>query len=260
MVGPSRKKISDRKIPTSAISPSENELANVSRLHQLFRETPLGADLIDSLALYTRRQSLMRTLFMKELYEQIIDVHGVIMEFGCRWGKNLATYIALRGILEPYNHNRKIIGFDTFSGLSGVSETDREAPHVKEGRYATSENYEGYLSAVLECLEQECPISHIKKFELIKGDVRETLPKYFENNPHTVVALAYLDMDIYAPTKAALEALLPHLTKGSIIVFDEMNWEVFPGPTIALKEVLGLDKYKIRRTTLQPIPGYIVID
>ncbi len=48
-------------------------------------------------------------------------------------------------------------------------------------------------------------------------------------------------MDIYEPTKAALEAVLPH-------------------PTRALDEVIGKGKYLIQRSPLQPIPGYLVID
>ena len=68
---------------------------------------------------------------------------------------------------------------------------------------------------------------------------------------------AILDMDIYEPTKAALENILPYLTKGSIIGFDEMNWDICPGPTRALDEVIGLRNCRIERSPLQPIPGYM---
>lgn len=67
-------------------------------------------------------------------------------------------------------------------------------------------------------------------------------------------------MDIYEPTKVALEAVLPHLTCGSILGFEECNWDAFPGPTRALDEVIGKGKHKIQRSPLQPIPGYLVID
>lgn len=51
-----------------------------------------------------------------------------------------------------------------------------------------------------------------------------------------------------------------HVTKGSIIAFDELNYSGFPGETIALKEVFGLDKYKIRRSPLNPLCSYIIIE
>lgn len=249
-----------KTLPSASPNSSQYERELTDRLYQRLDKNPLGKSICSNLPLFTSRQVLMRQLFFKELYDHILDVHGVIMEFGCRWGTNLSTMINLRGIYEPYNHNRKILGFDTFSGLVGLTKQDGDSKLVVEGAYNTADNYEEYLNDVLDIIEGHNPISHIKKYELVKGDVRETLPTYLEKNPQTVVALAYLDMDLYEPTKVVLEALKPHLTKGSIIAFDEMNWDLLPGPTIALKETFGLSAYAIKRSTLQPIPGYIVID
>jgi hypothetical protein len=245
--------------PSNMPFSAESEIENRARLRALYESSPLGRDTVDQLQLFLRRGDVMRLLFFTELYRKIIDTHGIVMEFGCRWGKNLSLMTALRGIYEPYNHNRRIVGFDTFDGLKGVSGADGASPLVREKAYGTATGYEGYLEQVLTALEAECPIPHIRKFEIVKGDVRETVPAYLARNPQTVIALAYFDMDIYEPTKAALEAIRPHLTKGSIVGFDEMNWAAFPGPTLALKEVFGLGAYKICRSTLQPIPGWIEI-
>ena len=70
-------------------------------------------------------QDLARILFMDDLYRRIVDVPGVILELGVRWGQNLALFSALRTIYEPFNHNRKVIGFDTFAGFP--------SPHAKDG-------------------------------------------------------------------------------------------------------------------------------
>ena len=67
-------------------------------------------ELIRNLGLYLLPMELKRFLFFADLYQQFLDVPGVIMEFGCRWGQNLATLQSLRSILEPYHHRRKIIG------------------------------------------------------------------------------------------------------------------------------------------------------
>ena len=79
-------------------------------------------------------------------------------------------------------------------------------------------------------------------------------------HPETIVALAYFDFDIYQPTKTCLEAIKGRLTKGSVVAFDELNCPEFPGETLALKEVFGLDKYAIRRNPLNPLCSYIVIE
>lgn len=248
------------KKPSMSINPSENEIDNRNRLLDLFNRSSLGDERLDFLGLYMTRQQLMRILFFQELYTKTVNVHGVIMEFGCRWGANLSVMTALRGILEPFNHNRKIIGFDTFEGLSGVSTQDGSSPLIHEGAYGTSKDYASELSKILQCLEQENPIPHICKHQIITGDVRETLPKYLECNPQSIIAMAYFDMDIYEPTKMALEMIRPYLTRGSILGFDEMNWDVCPGPTRALDEVIGLNNCRVMRSPLQPIPGYLVIE
>jgi hypothetical protein len=240
---------------------SKDELENWNRLLHLFQNQPVPShELIANIGLYMPRQVMMRLLFFHELYQKIISTHGVIMEFGCKWGVNLAYLTALRGIYEPYNHNRRIIAFDTFSGLTGVTDKDGTSPLAASGNYATSPGYEKHLQSVLECLESFCPLDHIRKFELVSGDVRETTSLYLKRNPQTVVSFAYFDMDLYEPTKVALEAILPHVTKGTVLGFDEMNWCEMPGPALALQEVLGFRRYKIMHSIFQPIPGYVVVE
>jgi len=103
------------------------------------------------------------------------------------------------------------VGFDTFSGFPSVSSEDGAS--VAVGDYAVTENWKDELDAVLNFHEANAPIPQKKKFELVQGDATQTLPRYLTDHPETIVALAYFDFDIYQPTKACLEALLPHITR-----------------------------------------------
>lgn len=248
-----------KKTSNSSPFSSNYEKDNKKKLRNLFKQNPIGDELINELPLFIRRQSLMRILFLDEIYKKILNTEGHIAEFGCKWGSNLALYTALRGIYEPYNHNRKVIAFDTFQGIKGSSKKDKLAI-AKDGSYSTKKGHEKKLNEILNILESFCPIPNIKKHELIKGDVRKTLATFLKNNKHTVYSLIYLDMDLYAPTKYVLKKILPFTTKGSIIVFDESNWSAFPGPTLALDEIIGKKKYKINKSKFQPIPSYIVLN
>ena len=240
---------------------SSTEIALRNELTQLFKNCPIPEDEIQSnLGLFINRQSMARFLWIHELYQQIINVPGVIMEFGVRWGQNLALFQSLRGIYEPYNYTRKVIGFDTFSGFAGTTERDGTADIIAEGSYSVTEGYEKYLEQILQYHELESPVAHIKKHALVKGDASKTAEQYIADNPETIIALAYFNMDIYQPTAKALEAIKPCLCKGSIIGFDELNCPHFPGETTALKDVLGLDKYRIVRHPHNPYPAYIVIE
>ena len=81
-------------------------------LLELFGRCPIPREqLLVNLGLYTRSSVLAKMLYVNELYQQIVRVPGVVMEFGVWWGTNLALFESLRAIYEPYNHTRKVIGF-----------------------------------------------------------------------------------------------------------------------------------------------------
>jgi len=203
-----------------------------------------------------KRQVLSRILHYYEIYKLILPVPGVICEFGVQWGATMATLISLRGMFEPYNHARKIIGFDTFEGFQSIAEQDRgfSAP----GQYTVPKKYEEQLDEILSMHEALAPIAHIKKFELVKGDACVTVPRYIEENPHLIVACAIFDFDIFKPTKVAIEAVLPRLVKGSVLVFDEVNCAHFPGETQALLEAIGLNRLRLKVDPHQPYTAYAV--
>jgi hypothetical protein len=85
-----------------------------------------------------KRQSLSRILYLNHLYQMIIDVPGVICEFGVKWGTTLSHLTNLMGIYEPYNHSRKIFGFDTFEGHSEVVSQDGALPRIGFEALSTS--------------------------------------------------------------------------------------------------------------------------
>lgn len=249
-----------RKQPyKTVVGSTSTEVASKVSLSQKLRNSPIpDEELLDNLGVFLTRQSLSRINFIQNIYEMIVPVHGVIMEFGVRWGQNMSLFSSLRGMLEPYNYNRKIIGFDTFEGFPSVDRKDGTA--WEPGAYSVAENWEVELESILDFHNKNSPISQKKKFELVKGDATKTLPGYLARNPETIISLAYFDFDIYQPTKECLEAILPHITKGSVLAFDELNCPEFPGETAALKEVLGIQKYAIRRMPNSPLTSYMVVD
>jgi hypothetical protein len=216
--------------------------------------------LISNLGLFLDSKSLSRILFMDFLYRKIIDVQGVVMEFGTRWGQNLALFSALRGIYEPFNRHRKIIGFDTFAGFPYIAPQDGTSNMMKPGQLAVGEGYDQYLSELLLIHEGLNPLGHIKKFDLRKGDATEELPCYLEKAPETIIALAYFDFDLYEPTRKCLEIVRPRLTKGSVVGFDELNDPDSPGETLALMEIFGLNQVRIKRFSYAARVSYFVVE
>lgn len=237
---------------------SESKQKQRNEFLNVFKSSPIPDDeLLSNLGLYINRQKLSRILFMHEMYKKIIDVNGVIMEFGVRWGQNLALFQSFRGIYEPYNHNRKVIGFDTFEGFPSVDIKDGKDEIASIGAYSTTKGYENHLDEVLQFHEKESPISHIKKYEIVKGDATEELRKYLEENTQTIISFAYFDFDIYKPTVECLKLIKDRLSKGAIIGFDELNTKQFPGETLAFDEVFGIKNYKIHRSPISSAQSYV---
>ena len=200
-------------------------------------------------SVFLKRQALSRLLYLDAIYREIIEVPGVIIEFGVQYGATLATLMNLRGIYEPYNHSRHIFGFDTFSGFASVDQKDGAGNSA--GDYAVSQDYPSQLRSILDLHEANAPIPHVKKSYLIVGDISATLPRWLEENQHAVVAMAIFDVDVYKPTLDAINAIKPRLLKNSILVFDDFSAPNFPGETIAVREALGLNNLELKRGPYQ---------
>jgi hypothetical protein len=227
----------------------------------LLNEKPIPDDeVLANLGLFLTSKNLSRLLFFNEMYRKILHSHGIIVEFGVRWGQTLSIMTALRGIFEPFNRHRKIVGFDTFAGFKGMNAKDGTACKCKNGSFGVPKGYEKYLGQVLDLQEALCPISHLKKYEIVKGDAVQTVPLYMKKHPETIISMAIFDFDIYQPTKTALEAIKPFLCKNSILVFDELCDDIFPGETIALREVFDLLDLQVRRLPMASRISYVVID
>jgi hypothetical protein len=238
---------------------SEAQIKGRQLLVQLFQETPLPVEeLLINLGLYTRSGAFAKVLFLDEIYRQVLSVPGDVIEFGTWWGQSLVTFLNLRAVHEPYSA-RKVIGFDTFAGYPKPGHRDKPSEVIKEGGYGVSDDYVAYLTRLLTYHEQENVMAHRKKFELVPGDVMQTVPKFFAERPEQIIALAFFDMALYEPTKQALTTIQDRLVKGSILAFDELNDPEYPGETEAVREVIGLRNCEFRRSKYLPDRTYAVI-
>ncbi|HXM46521.1 MAG TPA: TylF/MycF/NovP-related O-methyltransferase [Pyrinomonadaceae bacterium] len=246
---------------TNVARGSEQEKRAREMILELFKASPIPDDeLLVNLGLYLRSTILAKILYLNELYQAIRNLPGIVVEFGVWWGANLALFESFRSVYEPYNWTRKVVGFDTFRGYPSITEKDGTSNYAAVGGYTVTESYEEYLRQMLDAHEADNVISHITKYELVKGDVVETIEEYLNDNPQTAIALAYFDLALYEPTKKCLEAIKPYLMRGSVLAMDELNSKDFPGETIAVREVFGLDKYRIVKSQFLPDRSYIVIE
>lgn len=232
-----------------------------SQLNDYYSSSPgTNIDKLRNFPKYVPIAEMNRFLAKEKLFRKILNVHGSIVECGVFMGGSLFSWVTFSAIYEPLNHLRKVIGFDTFQGLSGVSEKDKGADNqdiAKEG--AIKAGTEEDLIKCAKIMDIYRPLGHIRKVELIKGDANETIESYIRNNQHLVVSLLYLDFDIYLPTKTAIEFFIKRMPKGAIIAFDQLNQKKWPGETLAVIETLGINNLKIQRFSFQPQISYVIL-
>ena len=230
---------------------------NKHELYEILKKSDLdGVRKLDNLALFFDPKYLSRILFFNHIYQNILDVPGYILELGCQYGSTTALFQSLRDIYEPFNRTRKIFAFDTFQGLKGVTKKDL---NLKSGDFKTIKNYEEMLEKILDIKENFGALPHYKRTKIYKGDVNITFDKFLKENPETVLSLVFFDMDIYKPTVQILKKLKKHVTKGSIIVFDEICDELSTGETIALKEAIGLENITLKRWQYNSRLTYFIV-
>jgi hypothetical protein len=206
--------------------------------------------------LYMDRRLATLSLTRVKLFEMILDVQGSVVECGVHRANSLMIYYHLSSIYEPIALNRKIIGFDTFEGFPSVSDKDPQGVFSGDLGDTNLNHIEDWVSLQ----DQNRPLGHLEKIELIKGDACQTIPSYVKNNPYLIISLLYLDFDLYEPTLVALKHLLPLVPKGGVVAFDEINQKKWEGETIAMKEVIDISSVRLRKFFFEPHVSYYVVE
>lgn len=226
------------------------EMAVGQTIQNIFERNPDPVEIkLENFPKYVRRQHLKRFLTLYEIFKRLLPVKGSIVECGVFRGFSLATWAKLSAIMEPENLIRKVYGFDTFEGFPNLHDKDKTDEYDHEVGHFFTDVYDE-MNELNDAFNRDRFLGHINKVELIKGDCSLTIPAFLEKNPHLLVSMLFIDLDLYEPTKVALEYFLPRMHKGSIIAFDELDNPQWPGETLAL-----LESYNIKNLNIESIPG-----
>jgi hypothetical protein len=247
----------------------EPERRQRETLEQLFETTGLSTfEMFRAFPVFTPRVTLARFLAHYELFKQIIEVPGAIVDIGVYRGASAFTWAKLCEIFCPTDVRKRVYGFDTFQGFTGLALQDgveNREQDVRPGGYAGGASIESDLLRAREAMNHDRHLKHVERVEFVKGDVARTVPDFVAQQGQGLrVALLNLDADLYEPTRVALEHFVPLLSPGAVIVLDEYAVPTFPGESHAVDEYfvqrLG------RRPRIQKFPwhsnpsGFITVD
>lgn len=219
------------------------------------------ADYIDEIltdfAIYARRMDLTRFLVRLDLFKEALAVPGAFVEIGVYKGEGLLTWAKLLDIYCPGDTARRVVGFDSFQGFSTFHQKDgqTQAQGNKELGGWNPAHAKDDLDFFIDLFQRDRFLPRSRMIELVEGDVCATARRYVEANPGLRIALLNLDVDLYEPTLAALEALYPLVAPGGIVLIDEYGAKAWPGPAKAVEEYFGERMPRLRKHPLFTLPG-----
>ncbi len=214
-------------------------------------------DLLESFPIYIRRVNLSRFLVHYELFKIVKDLPGSIVECGVYRGASLLTWAKLIETFCPGDRVRKVVGFDNFAGFPELDEKDGpEAPaRAKVVGGWNAGPYLGELREHIDIFHSDSFVPRAKRVELVVGNVEETAAEYVRQNPGMRISLLHLDIDIYKPNRAALEAFYPLVVPGGVVVLDEYAMAEWGGESSAFDEYFAdKEKPKVRSFPISSIP------
>ena len=186
-----------------------------------------------------------------ELYKKILELPGDVIELGVFKGGSLVQFCTFRELLEN-EKSRKIIGLDMFGPFPKVSEVESDVQFVDKWNDVFQDEF-----LDKEDIEKALENKGFDNYELIKGNILQTIDEYIEKNPHTRIALLHIDTDVYEPAKYALEKLYDRVVKGGVIIFDD--YATIEGETKAVDEFFLDKEYEIKKFPFSHVkPTYII--
>lgn len=212
--------------------------------------------LVQDWLLYVKRHhQLSRLLHHYEIFRMIRDVPGSIAELGVFRGETLLLWAKFLEIFCMGDRTRTVYGFDHFEGLKDLTPEDGpENAAMFEGAYDPRHDTQQLLE-LIALFDEDRFAPGKPRIRLVDGDVVSTLPHWAQQNPGVRLSLLHLDLDLYEPTKVALEVLYPRVVPGGVVVFDEFGFENFPGESRAFEDVFGADAPRLRKFDWFGNPG-----
>ena len=198
------------------------------------------------------KDRLGKLLCQYEAFKKVINIPGDLVECGVFKGTSLTRFAIMRNLLTT-PETTKIIGFDVFSDKYPDTKFEEDKSH--RSKWIKNAGSSSISTKQLKIVFNKLKI---KNYELVKGDVLKTLPKYVKRKPELRISLLNIDIDFNESTYCCLKTLYEKVSHGGIILLD--NYGHTNGDTQSVdnffKEI-GV-KPKIQRFSHSNRPCFII--
>lgn len=162
-------------------------------------------------------RSYDRRYTIGQLARHALSLPGEFAECGVYRGAT--AYLMAEALARAGSEGRRVHLFDSFAGLS--------RPAIEDGTYWSPGDMAVGLEDVRRNLE-----NHLERVAFYPG----WIPQRFTEVAQHRFAFAHIDVDLYQPTRDALEFFYGRMTGGGIIVCDDYGFASCPGARKAMDE------------------------
>ena len=209
-------------------------------------------DFFRDLPLYAHSGIVARSLAIHDLYLNVRSLPGLFLDFGTWKGSNMVLLENYRAIYDNFDTQRKIIGFDTFSGYEGFLANESQDSTIQNQTYSLDFEYSSFLLNLVNSHE----IANGKRVavhKVVTGNAIIKLPEILNDEAGNPIALALFDMNAYEPTFEVLKQLIPRTQPGTFFTFWQFSRPEISGERRAfhaIREVLP--KFKLHKSDRYP--------
>ena len=160
------------------------------------------------------------------LVDEARQVPGDFAEVGCYRGYTTAF---LNRHLDEVCPDRRYLAVDTFGGFTPASVATEVATR---GKRADDRAFRKFTVNSRRVFEATMRLNGIRRVDILAGDVAAVILP-----PARRFCFGLVDVDLYAPSVAALKLLWPQLSPGGLLVVDDCQTDhVYDGSRQALEE------------------------
>jgi len=207
--------------------------------------------------LFMNEERFSKLLIHYEVFKKIKNIPGSIIECGVFKGTSFSRFAMLRELIGNTKKNR-LVAFDVFSDDFPTTKFQNEK--IQRRHWIKTA---GGSSISTNQLEKIFKKKKIENYELIKGDVLKTIPKYIKKNPKFKISLLNIDIDFVETTQCVLDNFYDKVVKGGIILFDNYQGvgtggTFYKGETETINKFLKKVDKKIIKFPFFNRPSYII--
>jgi O-methyltransferase len=164
-----------------------------------------------------------------QFFKAATKAGGRIAECGVFRGLSAYVFCRYQQLSNPGYSGQGLSLFDSFEGLSAPTSEDElraDGGAFIDGKFREKGAFHGGLEIVRNTL---------RDFPDVKCHPG-WIPQVFDGMPEAEYSFVHIDVDLYEPTKGAIEYFYPRLRDGGVIVCDDYAFLHWPGAKQAIDE------------------------